>query len=47
MHNHRWKDWLAEATAPVCPGVVVGSPANGNSPPVAARIGRSPVIPSG
>ena len=47
MHNHHWKDLLAEATAPACPGLVVGSPAHGTSPPMAARIGRSPMIPSG
>ena len=47
MHNHCWKHLLAEASAPACPGLVVGSPIRDGGPPLVARTGHSPVIPSG
>ena len=46
VHSHRGDDGLAGPTAPPCPGVVVGSLVRGNGPPLSARIGLSPVIPS-
>ena len=41
MHNHRWEDRLADATAPACSGLLAGSLAHGNSPPMVTRIDRS------